>query len=466
MNVAPLLVLVFVLNSPPAEGGTAEGEASSQEASQEAPEQAPEQASQQAPPQGTSFFLGLEAGPLSLPSGTRGGGQDIFALAVPVARLAHGDTFAIELGAPLRFRLIDAEPKQAELDYGGHLRREDWDTLSDYGQVLRELSIGRENNVATLRVHPFEAFTLGEGHLVERYDNQLSPDYHPTGAELTVNAGLATRVKVVASDILAERLFAGELRLDIGQFVSKEQKNVDRYHAMASVAHDFGRVGEERTQPITAVLVSGDAALYKSESKSFALFFIGGAGTRVNAGSPDVGGFGGFSIGGDTGRVNISGRVEARYEGGNFRFGLFGPSYELARYSATGLSEKPLAEEHMDQNLAGYAELKLGVGEDDAVEAMSASATGSVEHFTVGRTDTDFTLALKFPGRRTFANARVIIVGIGAHPRYSVHAELRQRLVDWFYLWGAGGTVHFPQPDGTLVPGYTAGAGVGMDFKR
>ncbi len=291
---------------------------------------------------------------------------------------------------------------------------------------------------------------------------KLSPDYHPTGALLTVNVGPA-RVEAAASDVLAARIFAGELRLDIGRLVSQQDKHFDRYHAIASVAHDFGRVGEERTLPITAALVGGDAALYKGETLQF--FFIGGAGTRVNAGAPDIGGFGGFSIRGNTGRVEISGRLEGRYEGGNFRFGLFGPSYELARYSATGLSEKPLAEEHMDQNLAGYAELKLGMG-DGSVDQMNASATAAVEHFTVGRTDTDFTLALRFPGGRTIATARVIIVGIGAHPRYSVHAELRQRLLDWLYLWGAGGTVHFPQPDGTLVPGYTAGAGAGVDFQR
>ena len=61
---------------------------------------------------------------------------------------------------------------------------------------------------------------------------------------------------------------------------------------------------------------------------------------------------------------------------------------------------------------------------------------------------------------------RLIIVGVGTQPRYSVRAEVRQRLLESLYLWGSGSTLHFPQPDGTLVRGFSAGAGVGLDFKR
>lgn len=441
MNAAPFLVLLSLLQQT----ATVEEEESSSGDS------------------AFTFRLALEAGPLSLPSGTQGGGQDYFALAVPVAQLTHAENFVLELGAPLRFRLLDAEPKQTAEDFSGNLRRQDWDTTSDYGQVIRKLHIGREDNVANLRAGPLNAFTLGEGRLVERYDNQLSPDYHPLGALLTVNVGPA-RILAAASDVLAMRLFAGELRLDVGRLATENDKHFDRYHAVASVAHDFGRVGEVQTEPISAVLLGGNAAFYKGDHLQ--LFVAGGAGTRVGAGTPDLGGFAGLSIRGNTGRVDISGRLEGRYQGGNFRFGLFGPSYELARFSATGLSEAPLAEERMSKNLAGFAELKLGLGSEDDFEALYMAASTAVEHFTIGRTDTDFTLALRFPGARTTATARVIVVGGGTHPRYSVHAELRHRLKDWLYLWGAGGTVHFPQPEGSLARGYTAGAGAGVDFER
>lgn len=452
MNAASFLVLLTVLNqgSPYDAGGAP---------TQETP------AEQPAPGDSSFFFhLALEAGPLSLPSGTLGGGQDIFAQALPIARVEHGESFTLELGAPLRFRLLDAEPKQAAQDFSGHLRRQDWDTMSDYAQVLRVLRIGREEEtVAHFYAGPLNTFQLGEGHLVDRYDNQLSPDYHPAGAVLTVNVG-PTRVQVAASDILAPRLFAGEVRMDIGQLASANPENAKRYYAVASVAHDFGKIGEESTESITAALLGGTAALYKGEN--LRLFALGGAGSRVDVGSPDIGGFAGFSISnGEQSAVSISGRLEGRYQGGSFRFGLFGPSYELARYSSTGLHEQPFAEERMDRNLAGFAELKLATG-GGAKEDLSMSASIAGEHFTTGRTDTDLTLSLQLPGGRTLANARVIVVGIGTQPRYSVHAELRQRILDWLYLWGAGGTVHFPQPDGSLAKGYTAGAGAGVDFER
>jgi hypothetical protein len=441
MNAAPLLIMLAVLQQT---SDTTGGEAGSESDSS------------------MSFSLGLEAGPLSFPSGTRGGGQDVFALAAPMARLEN-EHFAVELGAPLRFRLLDEDPQQTADDYGPHLRRQDWDTQSDYGQVLRALRINQEEDTFFLTAGPLNVFTLGEGHLVDRYDNQLSPDYHPVGAVATLNVG-PTRVQVAASDVLSTRLFAAELRLDIGQLVSTDETRWDRFHGIASLAHDFGKVGEERTDAISAVLLGGDVALYKG--KQLQLYGLAAGGTRVDS-STDIGAFGGFSLRGtsEDETVEVSGRVEARYQGGNFRFGLFGPSYELARFSATGLSEDPLSEEVLPRHLAGFGELRLTVG-GGSEEALQVSASASGEYFAFGRTDADLALTMKFPGGKTMATARLILVGVGTQPRYSVRTELRQRILKSLYLWGSGSTLHFPQPDGTLVRGFSAGAGVGVDFKR
>ena len=172
--------------------------------------------------------------------------------------MERGESFTLELGAPLRFRLLDAEPKQAAQDFSGHLRRQDWDTHERLrpGPPRPAHWPGGGDGGPLLR-WPLNTFQLGEGHLVDRYDNQLSPDYHPAGAVLTVNVG-PTRVQVAASDILAQRLFAGEVRLDIGQLASAKPENAERYYAIASVAHDFGKIGEESTESITAALLGGD----------------------------------------------------------------------------------------------------------------------------------------------------------------------------------------------------------------
>ncbi|HEX8700128.1 MAG TPA: hypothetical protein VF815_14885, partial [Myxococcaceae bacterium] len=375
----------------------------------------------------------------------------------------ENDHFAVELGAPLRFRLLDKDPKQAENDYGPRLRREDWDTMSDYGQVLRELRIGQEEDAFYLVAGPLSVFTLGEGHLVDRYDNQLSPDYHPVGAVATINVG-PTRVQVAASDVLSPRLFAAELRLDIGRLVSTDETRWDRFHGIASLAHDFGKVGEESTDVISAALVGGSVALYKGEQLQ--LYGLAGGGTRVDS-STDIGAFGGFSIRGTTAddTVEVSGRMEARYQGGNFRFGQFGPSYELSRFSATGLSEDPISDEVLERHLAGFGELRMTLG-GGSEEKLRLSASASGEYFAFGRTDTDLALAMMFPGGKTMAIARLIIVGVGTQPRYSVRTEVRHRPFESLYFWGSGSTLHFPQADGTLVRGFAAGAGVGVDFKR
>jgi hypothetical protein len=438
MNAAPFLLLLTVLQQSPAETGESGSDSGSS----------------------MLFRMGIEVGPLSFPSGTRGGGQDLFALAAPMVHLEN-DHFSVELGAPLRFRLLDKDPQQTAEDYGPRLRRQDWDTTSDFGQILRELRIGQEDEKFHLRASALTAFTLGEGHLVDRYDNQLSPDYHPAGAVAALNIG-PTRVQVAASDVLSPRLFAGELRLDIGRLASTNEELFDRYYGIASVAYDFGRVGEERTDAIAAVLVGGNAALYKGEQLQ--LWALAGGGTRVDVGT-DIGAFAGLSIRGQSGRLDISGRLEGRFQGGAFRFGLFGPSYELARFSATGLSEDPISQEVLERHLSGFAELKMGL-EGGTVEELQLFASAAGEYFTFGRTDADLALGAMFPGGKTRATARLIIVGAGTQPRYSVQLELRQRLLESLYIWGAGSTVHFPQPDGSLVRGFTAGAGVGVDFER
>jgi hypothetical protein len=439
MNAAPFLLLLAVLQQ------TSSGEDAS---------------SGDAGDSSFQFRALLEAGPLSFPSGTRGGGQDLFAAATPVLRLDVGETFALEVGATLRFRLLDQTPKQTAGDYGGHLRREDWDTSSDLGQLIRELRVGREEGRFFFRAGPLTTFTLGEGHLVDRYVNQLSADYHPAGATATGYFG-PFRLQVAASDVLAMRLFAGELRMDIGRMASTDEAVFDRYHVSASVAHDFGRVSGERTEPMTAALVGGSAALYKGER--FQLFAMAGTGTRVDESPLDFGGFVGLSARGMSGALDVSSRLEGRSQGGSFRFGLFGPSYELSRFSATGLAEEPLAEERLARGLSGYGELRLGVGGEDA---LYFSASGAAEYFAFGRIDTDLALMLQLPGGRTRLTARAIVVGLKTHPRYSLLAEARQRLLSSLYVWGSTGTVHFPQADGTLVRGFTAGAGVGVDWAR
>lgn len=411
---------------------------------------------------GVSFQASLEVGPLSFPSGTRGGKQDLFASVFPQLGVDGGEDFEFILGAPLRFRLLDEEPKQQQDDHGAYLRREDWDERSDFGQVVRRLRIGSEEGRFMLRVGPFVEETLGYGHLVGRYSNVLNPDYHPAGGSVSFSAG-PTQVQVLASDVLAARLFAGEVRLDIGRVASDDDTNFDRYHAIASVAHDFGDAGGV-TPAMTAVQLGGDAALYKSEKLQ--LFAMASGGARVDVGMPDPGAAVGLAIRGQPSEdLDISGRLEGRYQGGSFRFGLFGAGYELSRFSATGLAEPSLSDERLARHFSGFGEVSVAMG-DGRGEGLDLVASAGGEYFSFGRVDADLALRFQLPGGKAGGIARVVITGLLDKPRYSANLAGTYRVLPALYVWAGGGTVHVPQGDGSLVRGVTAGAGVGVDFER
>lgn len=470
MTSAPLLVLLALVstqNSTYEELPADDASSSSSPSSGSPASVSTARLTEPAPPgsrtggEGFGFSGQLEVGGLSFPSGTPGGGQDLFARVYPSLGLTRGDSFVLRLGANLRLRLLDEEPKQVETDYGAHLRREDWDELSDLGQVVRMLRIGQEGQAFFLRVEPFSEETLGRGYLVNRYSNTLSPDYHPAGGTVTFVKG-GVRAEVLASDILAARLFAAEVLLDIGRMASEDAKRFDRYLVRLSAAHDAGKAGGT-TPNMTLASVGGDFALYKGERlRTWALL---GGGARFSEGrTPDFGGLLGIAMEGKTASgTQLSATLQGRRQGGGFRFGMFGPDYELARFSGVGLGDVPLAEELLASGFSGYLELSIAQGGPDQLLLLGSLAA---QYFASGRTDADVSAGFELPGGRTRTLLRAVLTALGDRPRYSVGLEVRHRVLNHFYAWGSGGTVHFPQADGRLVRGVSAGAGVGVDFQR
>ncbi|WP_141323181.1 hypothetical protein [Myxococcus sp. AB025B] len=70
--------------------------------------------------------------------------------------------FGVNLGTPLRLRVWG--PKE-----GGVVRREDWDTLSDWGQLVRSLKLGSDNSPLGVWFGKLDSYSLLNGHLVRRY---------------------------------------------------------------------------------------------------------------------------------------------------------------------------------------------------------------------------------------------------------------------------------------------------------
>jgi hypothetical protein len=124
-----------------------------------------------------------------LPSGYGENGVDFFLSVRPVAGFGVSDVFSIELGPTFRLRVIDSPPDNRGSDYGGVLRRPDWDQLNDFGQILQSLKIGADSSPFTVRAGPVFKKTLGLGHLINRYSNQENLDYHPAAGDAVLAVG-------------------------------------------------------------------------------------------------------------------------------------------------------------------------------------------------------------------------------------------------------------------------------------
>ena len=395
----------------------------------------------------------------SFPSGTPGGGQDAFIDLRPILGISIGEDFGIEVGAQFRLRLIDNEPAQRAGDIGGALRRADWDEASDFGQILRSLTINNPDSAFWVQAGSVRKKTLGLGHLISRYSNQDNPDYHPAGA--AIGAGYkAIRAELFVSDIFGARIFAGETVADLGRIFGSTEGVFDRFHLAFSLAHDAGRAGTVAPS-VTLYQLDFDAVLYRSAAAR--IMALAGLGARLADAVDSTGDLGlvvGISVDATLeGGFSIGGKAEVRKQQSGFRQGFFGPGYELSRFASIGFSGPSQAAEQLPDGFSFVGELHLASG-------TAVSFDFALEHFTWNRTDVDAVFSLEVINQRLIAGARFTAVGLGKIPRYATTSELRLRLFSSFYVLAAAGTVFFPQPDGTLVRGIYAGVGAGLDFER
>lgn len=411
-----------------------------------------------------SFRGALELSALAFPSGVPPGGEDGFVQAVPLLSYEAREGFALELGAVLRGRVIDTAPDQRAADHFGFLRREDWDQLSDFGQLLRALRFGTDGAAFQLEAGALHQYTLGTGQLISRYSNALNPNYHPAGASAAVFTG-PVRTELFASDVLGGRLFALEVAADMARTFGASADAHDRYRLSFAVAHDFGRAGGT-APPLSLAWLELDATLHRSSKAQFAAYL--GAGGRAQDDGESLGATLGAAGDVQLRGARLGGRLEARKQNSGFRQGMVGFDYELARFSGLGFSEAPIAQERLPNTFSFKAELAadLGGGDGGALEKDQLIASVAAEHFTHGRTDVDVAVKGRaFNGRGALA-ARFAVVGLGRSPRYVASLEARYRFAPSLYALATSGNVYFPQPNGTLQRGVFAGLGLGADFAK
>jgi hypothetical protein len=381
-----------------------------------------------------------------------------FAQVEPTLIIDGGAEFGVNLGAPVRLRLWGGEVR------GGRVRREDWDSLSDWGQLVRGLRWGSDDAPLGGWVGRLESYSLLSGHLVRRYSNQLNPDYHPAGGVLTGTWG-PLYMEAFVSDVLGPRLMGAEAALDMLHLLSGWPEQQGRYTVALSAVHDWGQA-EGRTPPMTLAHLDGTAVVVVRPGLE-AHLMAGWGGRPGESGA--WGAVAGAGVDAMTPTLELKVRLEVRRQHGGFRQGVFGPDYELARFRAAGTPGLPMAEEPFPDSSSLYFETAVGwdAARYGGLQRHLKLSLGA-EAFTWGRMDVDGRVSAQLLGRSVEVAVKGLAVGMRQPgSRYVGSAEVRWRFLGGrLYALGTGGVLLYPEGDGTLRPGRFASVGLGVDHAR
>ena len=425
------------------------------------PEEAPPEPEASAPPSPRQWhsLTRLEATNWTLLPRAGVGTDEGFVQVEPTLIITDGgEESGVNVGAPVRLHL-----------WGGGegasvVRREDWDSLSDWGQLVRGLKLGSDFAPLAAWLGGLEDYTLLSGHLVRRYSSRTHPDYHPAGVILTGTLG-PLHTHAFASDVLGARLMGAELSLDMQHVLFGQPREPGCYTLALSAVHDWGRAGGRAPSLTLAHL---DAMALLLVHPMYEAFVSAGWGGR-----PGEGGGWGAVVGAGldvlTATLDMRLRLEARRQHGGFRQGAFGPDYELARFQAAGGEGSPLAEASFPDGHSLYAEAQVGwdaVGYGGLQKHLSLSL--GAEAFTWGRFDVDGRVAVQLFRRNLDLAVKGLGIGMGQPgARYLGAAEVRWRFLGGkLYALGTAGTLLFPEAAGTLRPGAFASVGLGVDHAR
>lgn len=390
----------------------------------------------------------------------RGGaeGAEVVAQLTPTVVVDGGDEWSLHVGAPVRVRLWGGEAGARRV------REEDWDSLSDWGQVVRALQVGGDSARVGLWVGELEDYSLVSGHLVRRYSNRAHPDYHPAGASLTARVA-PLYVEAFTSDVLGARLTGAQADVDVEQLLGGAPREPGRYMVGLSAVRDWGRA-EGVSPPVTLVHVDGTAVVVVRPG--FEVHVLGGWGERVGEAGAwgAVAGVGVDAVGST---LDMKVRLEARAQRGGFRQGFFGPDYELSRWSAVGTRGVPVAQAPFPEGFSAYGEAVVGwdgVRLGGLLQRHLHLSLG-VEVFDWGRVDVDGRLAVQLAERSLEVGVSALALGLGQPGARQVYSgQVRWRFAGMLYALGQCGTLLSPIAQGELRSGAFAAFGLGVDNAR
>ncbi len=392
-----------------------------------------------------------------LPRG--GAGEAVgYAQLMPTLVLDGGVEWGLHVGAPVLVHLWGGQ------EGAGRVRKEDWDSLADWGQLVRALKLGGDSSPVQLWIGEFEDYSLLSGHLVRRYSNRANPDYHPAGAFLTSTLG-PLYVEAFSSDVLGARLVGAQVEFDVAHVLTGPLREPGRYTLALSAVRDWGRAGSLSPQ-VTLAHVDGTAVVIARPG--FELHVLGGWGGRAD----EAGAWGAVAgVGADalSPTLDMKLRLEARRQRGGFRQGYFGPDYELERLSAVSASRPPVSQAPFPAGFSAYGEVVVGwdgVRLGEVLQRHLHLSLGA-EVFDWGRVDMDGRLTVQLAERSLEMAVSGLARGLGQPgTRHLYSAEVRWRLSRVLYALAQGGTRLYPRADGTLLPVTFASLGLGVEHVR
>ncbi|MDC0711750.1 hypothetical protein POL68_24995 [Stigmatella sp. ncwal1] len=406
--------------------------------------------------------LSLEMTTWALLPRRRADSDEGFLQVQPRLEVVNPGFLQLDLSAPVRLRMWGGG-EGASL-----VRKEDWDELSDWGQVVQNLMVGGDAP-NFVWVGALESYTLLSGHLVRRYNNRGNPDYHPAGAVVT---GMLRPlyVEAFASDVLGARLMGAEVVLDVQHVFFGRRPFPMKYALSLSAVHDWGKAGGT-SEPMTLAHLDGTAILVsrRNKEKGFELQANAGWGGRPGEGGAwgAVAGLGAEYM---SSTMDMRARLEGRLQRGGFRQGAFGPDYELARFQRASPDARTQADAPFPDGYSAHGEVIL------SWDAESLGVLGQrhfrmsmgAEVFNWGRVEVDGRMETQLFLRNLSVGVGGVAVGAGRPgARYLVSGDARWRFLGGkLYAVGQAGTLLFPTAEGTLRPGAFASVGLGVDNAR
>ncbi|MBK7861630.1 MAG: hypothetical protein IPJ65_24040 [Archangiaceae bacterium] len=331
-----------------------------------------------------------------------------YALIEPQVDLRFFDAkLGIGVGAPLRIEIFNFNDENGEplgFKRAGRLRKEDWDTVHDFGRLLKYVSYGKKEDNFYVNIGQRYATSIGHGAIMRRYAPNIDVDYPRVSAEVDAYNDYAG-FEAFTNDVLEwstmsaiafikpfsffkpQNLLLKTLSVGITGAVDRNAPDHLVYDPTLGVRQltSDNRIATT-TAPVGLFGIDAEVKVVKTESVDikpyvdYSMIAGGGGGLTVGA-------LGRFNVGRDP--VSAFRLVlEGRYLGDHYAPSYFDTFYEIDRYQARRngrnafgtfnvLTKRELVLQQGLGNRAGlYAEASWGLPNTIAVTVAFETSTG------------------------------------------------------------------------------------------